>query len=132
MTVFAFPHAESGCSLVIDDDGRVAYAYLCGPDDAVLGDVWLFNRAPCPTPPDWTDPTQAPFLNPDVLTQPLAGPPPTPGDLSVRWTLDGPLLLADVLLRGALLARLSPGSAPGWNVLARLGGPCALPFPDEA
>jgi hypothetical protein len=36
--------------------------------------------------------------------------------------------LADVLVRGELLARLSPGAAPGWNVLAFVDGPFARPL----
>lgn len=132
MTLLSFRHAETGCSLVIDDDGRVAYAFLRGLDDEIIGDVWLYNRVPCDEPPDWTDATQAPFLNPTSMARPLDGPPPTHDELSVEWTLDGVLLLADVKVRGALLARVSPGSAPGWNVLALEAGPCALPFPNEA
>ena len=44
-------------------------------------------------------------------------------------TFESPLLLADVHVRGQLLARLSPGSTPGWNVLSLAVGPCAQPFP---
>ena len=131
VTLLSFPHRETGCSLVIDDDGRVAYAFLRGPDDEIIGDVWLYNRTPCPQPPDWTDPTQAPFLNPESMARTLEGRLPTSDELTVAWTLDGVLLLADVKLRGELLARVSPGSAPGWNVLALEAGPCALPFPVE-
>jgi hypothetical protein len=132
VTLLSFQHAETGCSLVIDDDGRVAYAYLRGPDDEIIGDVWLYNRTPCLEAPDWTDVTQAPFLNPASMARPLEGPPTTTAELSVEWTLDGILLLADIHLRGELLARVSPGSAPGWNVLALEAGPCAVPFPPEA
>ncbi|MBL8920543.1 MAG: hypothetical protein JNJ54_16890 [Myxococcaceae bacterium] len=129
MRPLAFHHAETGCSLVIDDDGRVAWAYLRSPDDEIVADVWLYNRAPCEAPPDWTDASQAPFLNPPQLARPFEGRLPVASELEVRWALDGPLLLADVLVRGALLARLSPGAAPGWNVLALIPGPCAVPFP---
>mgnify|MGYP000868752746 CR=1 FL=1 len=127
--LLTFAH-ETGCSVVIDDDGRVAYAFLRGPDDAIIGDVWLFNRIAPETPIDWADPTQAPFLNPPELARPFAGKLPGAKDLSVQWTLDGPLLLADVHVRGQLLARLTPGSTPGWNVLALAAGPCAQPFPE--
>lgn len=126
--LLTFAH-ESGCSVVIDDDGRVAYAYLRGPDEDIIGDVWLFNRIDVKTPVDWADPTQAPFPNPPQLARPFEGKLPRAKDLDVRWTLDGPLLLADVLVRGQVLARLSPGSTPGWNVLALAVGPCAQPFP---
>ena len=72
----------------------------------------------------------APFLNPSALADTLPqAVPEGPDDLTVGWVVDGPLLLAEVLLRGVLLARLSPGAAPGWNVLATSPGPCALPMP---
>jgi hypothetical protein len=125
-----FPHASTGCSLVIDDDGRVAYAYLRDPERAIIGDVWLYNRAA--ESADWADPSKLPFPNPPEFARPLDGPLPGPGDLTVRWTADEVLLLADVLLRGELLARLSPGAQPGWNVLAMRDGPLAQKWPGEA
>jgi hypothetical protein len=126
-----FRHVDTGCSVVIDDDGRVAWAYLKSPDEQILADVWLYNVAPTPEVSDWADPAQAPFLNPSALADPLPQPlPESPDDLTVQWVVDGQLLLADVLLRGVLVARLSPGATPGWNVLATIAGPCALPMPE--
>lgn len=124
-----YTHAETGCSLIIDDDGRVAYAYLREPEGEIIGDVWLYNRVPTPAVADWSNPLDAPF--PNAATHAKALDQALPGsedDLSVEWTVDGELLLADVYLRGVLLARLSPGAAPGWNVLATQRGPCALPL----
>ena len=126
-----FRHAETGLAVVLDDDGRVAYAYLRAAEGDILGDVWLYNRVPSPEVADWSDPSQAPFPNPKTHARALDRPlPRSADDFSVQWMLDGELLLADVHLHGALLARLSLGSAPGWNVLATLSGPCAQPFPD--
>jgi hypothetical protein len=126
-----FRHAPTGLAVVLDDDGRVAYAYLRGPEGEILGDVWLYNRGPAPEVADWSDPSQAPFPNPKTHARPLDRPlPRSPDDLCVQWTIEGQLLLADVHLHGALLARLSPGSAPGWNVLVTMDGPCAQPFPE--
>ena len=124
-----FPH-ETGCMLAVDDDGRVAYAYLHAPDGDIIGDVWLYNRVATPQTPDWSTP---PFLNAASHAKPLDQPPPVSAvDLPVEWTVDGELLLADIFLRGVMLARLSPGAQPGWNVLATQRGPCALPFDDDA
>jgi hypothetical protein len=47
----------------------------------------------------------------------------------VRWLADDALLLAEVYVRGTLLARLSPGAQPGWNVLATSDGPLAQVMP---
>lgn len=131
MFLAEFVHAETGLAVVLDDDGRVGTAWLQTPEGDVIGDVWLYNRGPSPERVDWTDATQAPFQNPATHARPLDRPlPSSPEDFSVQWTLDGELLLADVRLHGALLARLSPGSAPGWSVLATQPGPRALPLPD--
>ncbi len=107
-------HPETGCALVIDDDGRVAWAYLHAPEGDIIGDVWLYNRLPTPALADWSNPLLAPFLNAASHARALDQPPPTDAtELEVDWTVDGELLLADVHLRGVLLARLSPGCSPG-------------------
>ncbi len=120
-------HPATDCRLIIDDDGRVAYAYLLDPEGVIVGDVWLYNRADPGAEIDFEGP--APFLNP--LTTPPDQPPPSSAtDLRVVWTMDEQTLTVDVRLRGALLARLSPGSQPGWNSWA-LAGPLASPLEKE-
>lgn len=125
-----FVHGETGLTVTVDDDGRVAYAYLRLGDE-VLGDVWLYNRGPSPAAVDWTDAAQAPFPNPRSHARELPwAPARRASDFSVEWTVDGELLLADVKLRGVLLGRLSPGSQPGWASLATQDGPCAQVLDD--
>jgi hypothetical protein len=126
-----FQHAETGLAVVFDDDGRVAWAYLRTLDGEVIGDVWLYNHGPAPAEADWTDTTRVPFLNPAALAHDLDQPPAKKrSDVTVEWTLDGELLLADIFLRGTLLARLSPGAQPGWSTLAKDDGPCARVLPN--
>lgn len=132
MTLLEFRQPDLGLSVVIDDDGRVAWAYLRDGEGAIIGDVWLYNRGPTPAEADWSDASLAPFPNPATHALPLDVPLPTEGDLDVAWTLEGELLLADVFVHGVLLARLSPGAAPGWNRLATQSGPCAQPLPADA
>jgi len=50
-------------SVMLEDDGRVAYAYLL-QDGKVVGDVWLYNVVETPERVDWKDRSQMPFLNP--------------------------------------------------------------------
>lgn len=122
-------HHESGCSLVIDDDGRVGWAYLLDPEHTIIADVWLYNRSVGEA--DWADLSQAPFPNPAEYARPFDGPLPAEADFDVTWQVDGALLLVDVLVRGTLLARVSPGAQPGWNVLATRDGPLAQVMPDD-
>ena len=42
-------------TLTVDDDGKVAYAYL-KKEKKILGDVWLYNRCPAPDEKEWQDP----------------------------------------------------------------------------
>jgi len=127
-----FPHEPTGCALAFVDDGRVGYAYLRDPEGAIIADVWLYNRLPAPADADWSDPRQAPFLNPEPCALPLTQPPPRAReDVRVVWSQDDVVLLADVYLREQLLGRLSPGSQPGWATLARTDGPLARRFEAE-
>ena len=49
-------------TLTLDDDGKVAYAYL-KRGGTICGDVWLYNRCPTPTLPEWKDRSNMPFAN---------------------------------------------------------------------
>ena len=119
-----FEVPESEMSVVIEDDGRVAYAYL-RRDGEIVADVWLYNVAATPDENTWTDRAQMPFLNPRrYCTQ----------EAFRRMTADTPVtctqILEDVELRveGQLLARLRPGIKPGWSRFARIRGPLAKPL----
>lgn len=132
MSPVDFMHPDTGLVVTVDDDGRVAYAYLRAPEGDIIGDVWLYNRGPAPESVDWADPREAPFRNPRSHARDLDVPPAErSSDFSVEWQVDGELLLADVKLRGVLLGRLSPGSQPGWAALAKVDGPCAHVLPVE-
>ena len=43
-------------SVVLEDDGDVAYAYLL-EEGIVVGDVWLYNVSQSPNTIDWSDPS---------------------------------------------------------------------------
>ncbi|WP_374951629.1 hypothetical protein [Mucilaginibacter sp.] len=49
-------------SVKIEDDGRVAYAYLMQGNDEVA-DVWLYNLAAAPVASFWNE-ADKPFVNP--------------------------------------------------------------------
>lgn len=112
-------------ALVIEDDGRVAYAYLVDAGGQICADVWLYNRCPTPTEPEWFDREKAPFANPvpfaarDLLDFTL---PSSIADLSVTWERDG---RAKIFIHRKLAAILVDGAKPGWSVLANKDGPLA-------
>ena len=59
-----FTASDGKCAIVIEDDGRVGYAYFLDSRGDICGDVWLYNRCPAPDVPEWHDPSGAPFANP--------------------------------------------------------------------
>lgn len=115
-----------GFSVVFEDDGRVAYAYL-RRSGVIVGDVWLYNHAPTPAQPEWGDRRLMPFKNAagyasDVEFEPIR----VETDVDFEWTdSPGEELVARVYLRGALHGQLMPGSRPGWSRLASVDGPLA-------
>lgn len=71
-------------TLVVEEDERVAYAYLLrGPE--IVGDVWLYNVAPTPEETNWKDPAQMPFLNPRAYCASEAAPNLRQG-ATCRWS----------------------------------------------
>ena len=116
-------------SVVFEDDGRVAYGYLVDIDspDKIIGDVWLYNRAPTPPAPEWHDRSAAPVLNPARYVRPQVHPNPArdPSDVSFRWLTDPDHgVVVEILVRGQLAGRIWPGAKPGWAAAA-LDGPLA-------
>lgn len=122
-----FSQADSDFSVIIDDDGKVAYAYLLNGRD-IVGDVWLYNCGTAPKKPEWTDPTKAPFANPFSYIHPGRFEPVTDdSDFDVQWSPVGKSpLTVRIFIRSELHAQLTEGSKPGWCRLARRDGPIAL------
>lgn len=117
---------QTSHSVVIEDNGRVAYAYLLQGNE-IVGDVWLYNCTEAPDEPLWNDPNKAPYANPAGFAKArLISPAESGSDFEVKWSIVyGKLRYADIHLRDKLLARLAPGSKPGWCVLALKDGPLA-------
>ena len=116
--------AESDRAIVLEDDGRVAYAYLIIERETV-GDVWLYNVAPAPDVIDWKDASEMPFLNPKKYCRDEETPRlHSRARVACTWSAVG----AEVRIDGVLMARLELGSKPGWSRLALCAGPLAQPL----
>jgi hypothetical protein len=122
---------NSRFNVVVEDDGRVAYAYL-REGRVIVADVWLYNSGPTPAHPEWRDRSKMPFANPrDYVADEDHPILRSPADVSAQWIVDGDRLRAiDIYLRGERYARLAPGAKPGWSKLAKRRGPLALPLTD--
>jgi hypothetical protein len=116
---------RSNYGVVIDEDHKVAYAYL-KEGERTVGDVWLYNVRAAPETPEWDTPENAPFMNPRGFA--LAERPRSYPDAryEFRWLRAGEAFEGvEIVIDGVLIARLKPGSKPGWSRYARKDGPVA-------
>jgi hypothetical protein len=125
--IFTRKENNTGTSVVIEDDGRVAYAYLLNSDGRVIADVWLYNCGAPPKKPEWTSPKKMPFMNPEAFARPdSVSPIRDEADVAVEWKVDrDSVRSAHIFVRGEVWAVLEPGSRPGWSRMALRDGPLA-------
>ncbi|MEQ5777161.1 hypothetical protein J4E05_16685 [Thalassospira sp. NFXS8] len=122
-----FLNPDSGYSVVFDDDGRVAYAYLLNESEAIVSDVWLYNCCASPSEPEWKDPEKMPFANPVgfVKANEDFSPVKDISEIRVQWGSSEGAVKANVFIHDELFAILVDGEKPGWSILATKNGPLA-------
>ncbi|WP_315803520.1 hypothetical protein [Bradyrhizobium sp. SZCCHNS3002] len=123
-----FVSPDGTATIMVEDDGRVAYAYWLDSERAICGDVWLYNRCSAPEQPEWTDRDAAPYANPLAFVDQTAEffPPSSASSVTVSWDRLGSETAACIRVSEVVLARLIKGSKPGWSRLAAKDGPLAL------
>jgi hypothetical protein len=128
--LYHYGSEDSPFSVVIDDDDRVAYAYLL-KDGKICGDVWLYNCESPPKKPEWSDPSKAPFANPQEFAAENSLRITDIGLINLRWKKNKESLeRAEICLADELLAILAPGAKPGWCRNARKDSPLAKALPN--
>ncbi|MEO1803571.1 MAG: hypothetical protein AAFU33_02115 [Bacteroidota bacterium] len=114
-------------AVVIEDDQKVAYAYLLH-QGKIIGDVWLYNHQ-TPDHVNWKDKSQLPFLNPApyVDASSMIAPVASQQDIFIVWDIEegGELNEVQVHVEGKPVAYMKLGSKPGWSVSASADGPLA-------
>jgi hypothetical protein len=123
----AFDAEDGRHTLEIEDDGRVAYAYL-KDWDRIVGDVWLFNRCDAPDAEEWRDKSKLPFANCRGYFDEAAGriqEPLEPDDFQVDWDVSEEAARAYIYLREDLIAVVATGTKPGVSRFATKNGPLA-------
>jgi hypothetical protein len=111
-------------AVVLEDDGRTAYAYLLD-DERTVSDVWLYNVGEDPEAVDFGNSTALPFQNPKANCAAEKLPRLTePSRLVCRWRPTGVELEVDEVL----WARLEPGARPGWSRGAGVANALARPL----
>jgi len=120
-------------TIVVEDDGRVAYAFLY-EEDEIVGDVWLYNKCDTPEEPEWNQPDKMPFANAKsfVRCEGKIEPIKNSNEISVQWDFEdtGSLRKVRLFLRNNLYAILFPGAKPGFSRLALKDGPLAKVIPE--
>ena len=119
-----FSEYDEEYSIIIDDDGRVAYAYLYKRND-IIGDVWLYNQATTPTFTQWNK-EDMPFLNPKEYIKDEIDPILNSNEVKLEWvtsnySIDSVL----IFVRNNLVAKIAPGFTPGWSTCVSKDGPLA-------
>ncbi|NCD67911.1 hypothetical protein [Mucilaginibacter agri] len=114
-------------SVIVEDDGRVAYAYLLDKEE-IIGDIWLYNQSPTPLETEWVLDEENPFLNPQEFIKENI-PPLIEGyenDINLNWKLSydkESLEEVEVIIRNRLIVKLFPGSCPGYSNFVIKDGP---------
>ena len=121
---------DSYYSVVIEDDGRVAYAYLMEGEDCI-GEVWLYNQQPAPKDSNWHE-QQPPYLNTEEYIDKSAriSPLTDKSQLYVEWSesADNGAVEVAIYIREKFIAQIASGSKPGWSTLVIKDGPLALVY----
>jgi len=123
-----FDSSECGdFSVVIENDGKVCYAYLL-KKGRITADVWLFNNDETPVDVDWQDRSALPFRNPIGY---IAGWPmliiSEGTDVDVKWLFAEDCIFdkVEIYIDGKLAAIMKEHSTPGWSTNAGKDGPLA-------
>lgn len=111
-------------SVVLEDDTRVAYAYLL-KEGEILADVWLYNAENAPSKDNWQSQSAMPFLNPAKYCVPeKCSPLRQDSNVICVWSTNG----VNVIVDGVLYARMDNSVKPGWSRQAQVSGPLAKPL----
>lgn len=112
-------------SVIIEDDGVVAYAYLF-KGEIIVGDIWLYNQASTPASSKWNK-EDMPFLNPSEFVKNNISPITDKNEIAIQWVVKQDTEVDYVLveIRKELIAKLSEGATPGWSTCVSKDGPLA-------
>lgn len=129
-----FQNQKLDLALIVDETTRVCYAYLLHGGE-LTADVWLYNRSPADSTPEWTRPdarSRMPFLNPPGFGRQDAPAIVDASQLECRWldSAGGNAIGAALYVQSQLWARVRVGDRPGESIHAIKDGPLARRLPD--
>lgn len=119
----AFDAPDGDRSVVLEDDGEVAYAYLL-VDGRIVSDVWLYNSV-VPDPNEVWVAENLPFQNRASHSADECVPRlRTESEVVLGWSASEVAIEID----GVLVARMRADIKPGWSLGAASPSVLALPL----
>lgn len=124
LVILRFDAPDRERSVVLEDNGRAAYAYLLSRG-GVVSSVWLYNVVEAPVLADWSSNARFPLLNPRAYCNlTVSTRVRSTSRVGCVWSASGVAISID----GLLWARLKQGVVPGWSRGASVAGPLAKPL----
>lgn len=126
MFFLAIDEPNGNRSLVLEEDERTCYAYLC-VDGRIVSDVWLYNLPGVPDEPTWNWENSDDLPFPNRRQNIVEGESLRLGkdnEMSCAWDQRGVNLFVD----GVLAARLESDVRPGWSRLVAVDSPLGKLF----
>ncbi|MFD2967200.1 hypothetical protein [Sphingobacterium bambusae] len=117
-------------SVIIEDDGKVCYAYLVEGKELIISDVWLYNSLKTPETVDWSNESDLPFENPHMFVKINMPPVDEETLVEVRWAVHQENVSAEIYFSNMFVAKLEKGAFPGWSTLVKKDSPLALVYED--
>ncbi len=120
----SYSDLDEAYSLIIDDDGRVAYAYLL-ENKEIVGDVWLYNRELAPDAVDWEE-GYLPYINPSAFIKTdIVDAVQNETEVNLIWAVKNDMMEVKIFIREVLFACVKPGDFPGFSTMVIKDGPLA-------
>lgn len=120
---------KQGYSLIIDDNGSVAYAYLLYDED-ILSEVWLYNREPSPYK-NWKDIKQEDLPPQNIEKYVTESIIPISFEYSIEdnWDIDSEgMVQVNISINEKLVAILNERHKIGSSTMVTEDTPIALKF----
>ncbi|WP_417355452.1 hypothetical protein [Flavobacterium sp.] len=112
-------------SVIIDDDGSVAYAYLLEGNN-IISDLWLYNSGKTKYE-DWENISEKdlPLQNLDCYIITKIKSITNDNDIDVEWYIEGNSVKVEIYIHNKLIGILNSTSKVGFNTLVSEDTPIA-------
>jgi hypothetical protein len=122
-------------SVIIEDMGKVTYAYLLEKNN-IVSDLWLCNNHSAPKYVDWKDKKSMPFMNPQEYIDPekSINVINNKSDIKIGWSVlenSAIKIQAMIYIDKELIGVLRYGTKPGWSTLVKRDSPLANKFDEK-